>query len=213
MTTNVDVAGQKVALCLRDVKGQSDIIRKNLALANDKEQSISALCDGLAEGCEGASQGQLPAAQSALLGFASVIKRAEASRRVLCDRLAPLSNSCLTVPFQNIDPVLVSLQRREARFKKAQRLPTADKEGQAAKNNQTRTQAAIANGEAIREARTWCAAYGSDLRRVFKEYAAAQMEFAARALEQWSVFLEDLTLVDFGDDTDNIVMMLEGDGI
>jgi hypothetical protein len=208
-----DLAGQKVALCLRDVKGQSNMIRKNLELANDKERSISGLCNGLAEGCVGASQGQLPASQSALLGFASVIRRAEVPRQVLCERVAPLSSSCLMPAFKNMERVLASLQKREQIFRKAQRLPPADKEGQAVKANQIRAQATAANGEAIRDARIWYSTYSNDLRNAFKEYAAAQMEFAARALEQWSAFLEDLALVDFSDDTDNIVMMLEGDSV
>ena len=38
------------------------------------------------------------------------------------------------------------------------------------------------------------------------------MEFAAKALEQWSCFLEDLTLLDFSRDTDEMVTMLEEGG-
>jgi hypothetical protein len=208
-----DLAGQKVGLCLRDVKGQCNMIRKTLGLANEKERSISALCSGLADGCDEASQGQLAAAQSTLLGFAAVIRRAENPRQVLCDRLAPLSTSFLARAFDTMDLVLEPLQKREKVVRKAQRLPVVDKDGQADKHNQVRDQAAAVNRDAIREARAWYGTYSTELRKVFKEYATAQMEFAARALEQWSQFLEDLPLVDFSDDTDQIVTMLEGDSV
>jgi hypothetical protein len=64
----------------------------------------------------------------------------------------------------------------------------------------------------MQDVRNWYLQYNGDLKRTLREYAHAQMEFAAKALEQWSNFVEDLTLLDFGRDTDEIVSMLEQNG-
>jgi hypothetical protein len=208
----MDVAGQKAALCMRDVKNLSELVRKNMNLANEKDRSVGVLCEGLADGCEKAAEHQLPAVQSVLMGFATVLARVELHRKTLYQRIRPVAETSLLQSSRTTPPVLTSLQRREQAVKKAQRLPPADRDPRAAQSHQIRSQAVAINADAIRDVKAWCSEYNHDLKSSFREYAHAQMEFAARALEQWSAFLEDLTLVDFATDTDQIVTMLEGDG-
>jgi hypothetical protein len=210
--SHVDVAAQKAAQCMRDVKNLSELVRKNMHLANEKDRSVGVLCEGLADGCEKAAEHQLPAVQSVLMGFATVLARVELHRKNLYQRVRPVAETCMFQSSRATPPVLATLQRRDQAVKRAQNLPPAEKDPRAAQSHQIRAQAVAVNSDAIRDVKTWCIEYNRDLKTSLREYAHAHMEFAAKALEQWSNFLEDLTLVDFTDDTDQIVTMLEGDG-
>ena len=125
MRANMDVAGQNITLCIRDVKNLSEIIRKNLALANDKERSVGVLCEQLYESCSAAAQLQLSTVQSALMGFACTLQRIELQRQALFQRIAPLSANALLISSRNTQAVGQALQKRELAIKKAQNLPPA----------------------------------------------------------------------------------------
>jgi hypothetical protein len=209
---NLDVAAQRAMLCMRDVKSLSELVRKNMTLANEKERSVGVLCESLSDGCEKASQPQLPAVQSVLMGFATVLARVELQRKTLYQRVRPITESFMLQSSRTTAPVVATLRRREQAIKRAQGLPPAERDSHAAQSHQIRSQAIAVNSDAIRDVKLWCTEYNRELKVALREYAHAQMEFAAKALEQWSNFLEDLTLVDFADDTDQIVTMLEGDG-
>lgn len=212
MCANFDVAGQSITLCIKDVKNLSEIVRKNLALANDKERSLGVLCEQLYESCSAAAQLQLSTVQSALMGFSCTLQRIELQRQALFQRIAPLSANALLISAKNTHTVGQALQKRDLAIKKAQNLPPAATDPKAAQSNLIRTQAVSLNNQATQEVRNWCIQYNADLKSSVREYAHAQMEFAAKALEQWSCFLEDLTLLDFSRDTDEMVTMLEEGG-
>jgi hypothetical protein len=209
---NLDAAGQRATLCMRDVKSLSELVRKNMTLANEKERSVGALCEALSDGCEKASQPQLPAVQSVLMGFSTVLTRVELQRKALYQRMRPISESFLLQSSRTTSPVVATLRRRDQAIKRAVALPPADRDPHGPQSHQIRLQAVTVNTDAIRDVKLWCNEYNRELKGSLREYAHAQMEFAAKALEQWSNFLEDLTLVDFADDMDQVVTMLEGDG-
>ena len=212
MKSNFDVAGQNISLCIRDVKSLSDLVRKNMALANDKDRSVGVLCEQLAESCEAAAQLQMPTVQSALMGFATILARVELQRKALYQRISTLAQNALLIPSKNTAAVAQSLAKREQAIKKAQHLPPPENDPKIAQNNQIRTQAIALNNHATQDVRSWYIQYNQDLKRTVREYAHAQMEFAAKALEQWSIFMEDLALLDFNSDTDQMVTMLEEGG-
>jgi hypothetical protein len=123
-----------------------------------------------------------------------------------------MSTNIFREPASGATPVLTYLQKREAAVRKAQRLPAPQNDPKLADHNRLRIQAVQANTQAIQEVKSWYARYNNELKSDFREYAHAQMEFAAKALEQWSNFVEDLTIMDFASDTDKIVCMLEQNG-
>ena len=207
--TNFDLVSQNMSSVLHDVRNLSPIIRKDLSSANDKDRSVGVLCEQLSESCERASQHQRPTVQSALLGFATILARVELARKELYQRISPLSGNFLVTSSQQVSQVSQAIKKRDAALKKAQKLPPAQHDPKAAKNNAIRTQASSLNAEAIQEIRNWSNGFHDDVKKNLREYAHAQMEFAVKALEQWSNFIEDLTLLDFNRDTDEIITMLE----
>ncbi|OHT07716.1 hypothetical protein TRFO_23985 [Tritrichomonas foetus] len=209
---NFDLVSQNMGLLLRDVKNLSPIIRKDLASVNEKDRSVGFLCEQLSESCQVTSQHQRPTVQSALIGFATILARVELARKSLYQRISPLAGNFLLTPASQVQQVSTAIKKRDTILKKAQRLPPAQNDPKAAQNNAIRTQAQQLNAQAIQEVRAWSATYHEDIRKSFREYAHAQMEFAAKALEEWSIFIEDLTLLDFNRDTDEIITMLEEGG-
>lgn len=204
-----DLVSQNISLLMRDTKNLSPIIRKDMAAANEKDRSIGNLCEQLADGCIAASNHQRPTVQSALIGFATILSRVELSRKALYQRILPLSSNILVDPSGSTQQVSAVLKKRDLAMKKAQRLPPPNNDPNVAKNNLFRTEANSLNSQALQEARVWQNGYNMNLTKSLREYAHAQMEFAAKALEQWSNFMEDLTLLDFSRDTDEIITMLE----
>jgi hypothetical protein len=207
--SGLDAAGQKARTCIRDVKSLSELVRKDMTLANEKERSVGFLCEKLAEDCEKLAQERLPSVQAALLGLATVLARVELHRKGLYQRMIPLAANCVLTPAKGAQPALTALERRDQAVRKTQRLPPAERDPRAAQSNLLRTQAKTMNSEAVREMQAWYDMYSSDLKQSLREYAHAQMEFAARALEQWSGFLADFTLLDFSEDIDEVVTKLE----
>jgi hypothetical protein len=193
------------------VKSLSELVRKDLTLANEKERSVGFLCENLAEDCERLAQERLPSVRAALLGLATALARVELHRKGLYQRMMPLAASCILTPAKSSQPVLTALDKRDQAVRKAQRLPPARPDPRLAQNNSLRTQAETMNIEAVRQLNDWYSVYTSDLKKSLREYAHAQMEFAARALEQWSAFLADFALLDFSDDIDQVITKLETD--
>lgn len=204
-----DLPSQNFTLIMRDTKNYAPIIRKDMAAANEKDRSIGNLCEQLADSCNSASNNQRPTIESALIGFATILCRVELYRKALYQRILPLSSSILVDPSNSIQQVNAILKKRDVAMKKAQRLPPPNNDPKIAQNNLLRTEATNLNAQAVQEARNWQSGFNVNLKKSLREYAHAQMEFAAKALEQWSNFIEDLTLLDFNRDTDEIVTMLE----
>lgn len=204
-----DLVSQSITQLMRDTKNLSPIIRKDMNAANEKDRSIGNLCEQMAESCNKISAFQRPTVQSALIGFATILCRVELSRKALYQRILPLSQNILVEPSGSTQQVAAILKKRDIAMKKAQRLPPPNNDPNVQKNNLLRTEANSLNSQALQEARVWQNNYNVNLAKSLREYAHAQMEFAAKALEQWSNFMEDLTLLDFNRDTDEIITMLE----
>ena len=204
-----DLASQNISLLLHDVHNLSMTIRKDMIAANEKDRSIGFLSEQLAECCYRASEHQKTTVQSALVGFATILCRVELARKALYQRMAPLSSAFLATSAGTVQQVYQIVRKRDAAMKKAQRLPAPQYDPQPIKSNALRTQATELNTQSVQEIKTWHNVYNNDIKETLREYAHAQMEFAALALEQWSSFLEDLTVLDFNRDTEDIMNMLE----
>lgn len=210
MSKSVDLIGKNIDGCIKGVRINSEEVRKNMGLANEKGRSIGTLVDGLAEGVQKAAQLQQSAMKSSLSGFASVLNRVENSRKALYQRITALSQTALAASSKSSVGYATALKKRDDAIRKVIALPATSQNDQA--GNQARVAASSANALAIQESRSWFGQYNVELKKTLRDYAHAQMEFSARALEQWSMFMEDLALLDFNRDTDEIVTLLEQGG-
>ena len=207
MTKSVDLIGKNIDACLKAVRIHTDDVRKNMNLANEKNRSIGTLSEGLSEGVEKAAQLQQSAMRSSLIGFATILARVEFSRKSLYNRMASISQTAFVAPAKSSVSYATSLKKRDDSLRRIIALPQNSQNDQ--QINQLRVAATSANSLAIQETRSWFGQYNAELKKNLRDYAHAQMEFAARALEQWSIFMEDLALLDFNRDTDEIVSLLE----
>ncbi|KAH0786003.1 hypothetical protein GPJ56_010137 [Histomonas meleagridis] len=180
-------------------------------MANEKERSVGILCEQLAEMCETASKNQFSTVQTTLVGFATILYRIELSRKSLYQRINILSENFLLNSSKNVQATIQELAKRDSAFKKIQKIPPAENDPHAAKNNALLTQASQTNIQVCNSVQAWSNQYNTELKNDLREYAVAQMEFAAKALEQWTNFLSDLAILDFNTDTDEAISMLEED--
>ena len=206
MSKNVDVISDNIDSCVRSIRIHSEEFRSNMNLSNEKDRSVGTIAEGISDGVEKAAQGQFTSVKTSLTGFATILSRVEYSRKSLYQRINSLAQGAFTGPAKSSINYSSSMKKREEAIKKLANLSPSATDQVA---NQVRLTASNANATAIQESRAWFGQYNTEMRRVFREYAHAQMEFAAKALEQWSCFMEDLALLDFNRDTDELVSMLE----
>jgi len=203
-----DLIGTQVFGCIKDVKTYSEPIKKGFSSSNEKSKSIGILSEELSEAIEKAAQNQLSAVRTALMGFSTILARVEYSRKVLYQKINTLAPTIFLQPSQSVGPFAATLAKRDESIKKALSIPTTDV-ARASQVNAYRIAASALNTQTTQEARTWFVQYNADLKRSLREYALAQLEYSAKALEQWSVFLSDLAVIDFAKDTDEMISMLE----
>lgn len=209
MNPNQNTYIQNIGPCVKDVKTLSEMIRKDLTLANEKDRSIGVLFEDLSTNCDHSAQNQLSALEATLKGFATTLARTELCRKALYQRIRPLGETFLIVSSRNTQKILSSIQKRDNAFKKVTNLPRVENDPRIAEHNSMRQAAYSANAEVEQEVKLWYGTYNADMKKALREYAHAQMEFAAKALEQWSSFVESITYLDFNKDTEAIVNMLE----
>ena len=207
MARSVDLIGKNIDACLKAVRVHTDEIRKNMNLANEKSRSIGTLSEGLSEGVEKAAQLQQSAMRSSLIGFATILARIEFSRKSLYNRMATISQTAFLAPAKSSINYATALKKRDDALRRIVALPQGYSNDQ--QINQLKVAASSANSLAVQESRSWFGQYNAEIKKNLRDYAHAQMEFAAKALEQWSIFMEDLALLDFNRDTDEVVSLLE----
>ena len=198
-----DLVSQKLSLLFKDVGGLSGKIRKELTASNEKNRSVGFLQEQLEQSCELTSQHQEPTTRSALIGFGTIIERVEYSRKCLYLRLKTVNESFLQSSSQTAGYVQQSLQKRTQSLRRLESSPG---------DGVSRTNAATQNSATVEDVVRWSEQYNQELRRFMRDYAHSQLEFASRCLENWSTFMEDISLLDFSSDTDNVVRMLEEGG-
>ncbi|EAY22175.1 hypothetical protein TVAG_093490 [Trichomonas vaginalis G3] len=207
MSKASDEISRKIEESVVAVRLKADSVRKIMKAANQKGRSVGALSEEFADGVEKAATNQFDAVHASLIGFSTILGRVEFLRKACYQRIDALSQTALVNQSKPAQGLQTSLNKRNEALRILQtqtNVPAADQ-----KAVQTRITAQGANNLAMQEARQWYTQYNVELKRVLREYAHAQMEFAAKALEQWSNFMEDLALLDFNTDTDAIVTKLE----
>lgn len=205
---SLDVIGSSIDECVKDIRVKSDAFRKNLTESNNKERSVGALAEGFSEGVEKAAQNQLPSVKSALIGFSTILARIEYSRKSLYQRLGNVSQQAFVVAARSATDVNKVIKKRSDSFRDISNL-TSHPNADVSRVNKARLNAVTDNSAAIQTTRTWLGQFNMELKNTLRTYAHAQMEFAARSLEQWSNFMEDLALLDFNRDADEMVSILE----
>lgn len=189
------------------VRLKAETVRKVMKAANQKGRSVGALSEEFADGVEKAATNQFDAVHASLIGFSTILGRVEFLRKALYQRIDALAQTTLVNQSKPAQGLQTSLSKRSESLRILQTQTNAQPGDQ--KAVQSRITAQGSNNLAMQEARTWYTQYNVEMRRCLREYAHAQMEFAAKALEQWSNFMEDLALLDFNTDTDAIVTKLE----
>lgn len=206
---STDIISQQILNVVRDVKIISETMRKDIGIANEKDRSIGILAEQFAECCHKTAQVQFTGSQNALRDFSNTIARVELARKGLYQRIYPISQSALIVPSQNVVPIGNALKKREEAFKRIALLPPPENDPNANQNSAIRIDANTQNGICVTETRNWMNTYHNELKKNLREYAYAQMEFAAKSLEQWSGFMERLAVLDFTHDTHDAITLLE----
>lgn len=160
----------------------------------------------MSEGVSKAAENQMPVVNIALNGFATITLRCELARKSLYERLHGFSSGLFNAASRNTVPLSESLTKRSETLRK---LGAAQRKKPTQEHPKQQQAARSANDATITEVRQWLGPHGGDTKRLLREYAMAQIEYSARAIEQWSSFLEDLALLDFSKDTDDVVSMME----
>lgn len=207
--SNFDFASRNTLLLLNKVKGSANPIQKYISEVCEKEQSVETSFEQLAESASTASNTQRSTVQLLLLGFASTIKRVEANRKTLYEKLSPYGINFLVSSAESVSPLINTLKKRDSAMKRASKLTPPKNDDQAAKNKTIRSDAVQMNSQFVQEFKSWQRSYHQELTKIMREYSYAQLEFAAKSLEQWSNFAEDIELLDFDRDTDEMITLLE----
>ena len=208
-SSSVDSIGQQVFLNLRDLRMGAPALRKIMNLANEKNRSVGVLSEQFAECCNKTAQVQFSGVKEALEEFSNTLARVELARKGFYQRMRPLCEAALVPPEHGAGVVSASLMRRDEAIRKVSLLPPPENDPNANQNSHLRLNAKQTNGTCIHDTQNWFSTYHINLKKSLREYAYAQMEFAARGLEQWSNYMEKLAVLDFSHDTEEVITLLE----
>lgn len=201
--------GEKVYNSIIDVKKHAEQIRKMIASINQEEQDLCDLSNQLSKCCQECAKEQFPCTHLAIDGFSSTISKVESARNTLFRTIFPISEHFLKGPDESAMLTISDLKKREQAFAKVKNLPPIEKDLNANKNTILRREAMSTNNVCINSIKNWNNQYHTDLKRSLREYAFAQVQFASRSLEIWSNFSECLAIIDFYQDTDDVITLLE----
>ena len=209
MASPVDSISHQVFQNLKDVRMGAPAFRKLLNQSNEKNRSVGVLSEQFAECCNKTAQVQFSGVKEALEEFSNTLARVELARKGYYQRMRPLCEAALVPPEHGAVVVSSALIRRDEAIRKVSLLPPPENDPNSNQNSHIRLDAKQTNGTCMHETQNWLKTYHINLKKSLRDYAYAQIEFAARGLEQWSNYMEKLAVLDFSHDTDEVITLLE----
>lgn len=167
-------------------------------------RSVGYLTEILAEHVEEAALEQEPVLRKVLLQFATEALRIEYLRKSLYERIRPYSQTILLNSANNSYRVQNAISKRTKAMGKVKTIHPVDHVS-IAENNNTRMFSRDASLAAASEIRNWMEPHGRELKEWLRNYALAQLEYSAKALEHWSKFTEMIATTDFSKGTEDLM--------
>ena len=208
MSKGVDLIGQEVFLILKDFKNKQEFLRQLFHSCNEKIKSVGILYENLSETIELLSDKEFSGIKQSLIGFSTIIRRIEYYRKILYQREDLLINNLFLNNIESYNSIYNLFTKRDESILKVRNIKSNDL-SKSNQNNNLRITASTINTQCIQESFTWFGQFNNELKKLIKDFAEIEIEFSCHCIEQWSNFIEDLTLIDFNKDTDEIISILE----